>query len=71
MSTRDLPQWQPTPPPAPGVYFTFSDLEQRTDGVGVSRWDGKVWQTHLGWYDNAITHWMATALNDQDGDPQP
>jgi hypothetical protein len=37
---RELPQWQVCPPPSPGLYFTFSDLDQRDDAPGLAQWDG-------------------------------
>lgn len=60
---RPLPQWSECPPPAPGLYITFSADDKRRDEPGIAEWDGKVWQMHLGWYDHAITHWMPTDLN--------
>lgn len=63
MMARELPKWQECLPPEPGVYITFSADPKRHDAPGIGEWNGEVWQMHFGWYDHAITHWMATDLN--------
>lgn len=69
---RALPQWTEGKPDKPGAYFGCSTLPSRlSKPPSLYTFDGSVFQHWTGWYDNGVTHWMATDLPDPGSPPRP